>query len=300
MATTTRKPRTHSENQPSKVTSSTTPVFTEEKQDIHDIEASFDVIKMVEKEDLAFQELNYDEGKTIKEYELCKRNGLVTFLRQDGVRVVDGNNGLRHLRYAPNEKSVWADEQNNALVQREPIKFKEGKLIVPVGYKQLITFLDKHPDNEKNGGGTFREVNKVKKAKETLETKHKAYDAIAVVRTKSLSELMPLVYRFNINQRQSNEDIMLELWRIAETQPEAFMKAMEDPIVKLQAVVKQALAFNIISVENDRIVWTDSGNMIVTVIAGKTPEYTLARFLSSERGIPTYEELMSQLKQAKS
>jgi hypothetical protein len=297
MATTKRKPRSQNTNSPTKISPPEQKSETIVKDEL-DIEAGFEIQKNLKGSEIKFKENEFDANTQPKIYELRGNNGITYFVDQSNLNVFDKETKKRRwLRYSPNQSSVWADEQDE-FITSVPIKFRNNLLTVGRDYPQLIEFLDKHPDNVANGGTIFHEVDSSTNAEEILEKEFNSYDAIAIVRTRSVSELMPLVYKFSIPTNQANSEIKLALLSKAKSDPNGFMKAMEDPIIKLQAVVRQAMDFDIIREENGRIVWTDSGNIILTTIAGKTPEYTLARFFSSDKGLPTYEALVEQINSA--
>lgn len=291
-------------NQPSKVTPPVAKKNLSEdvKKEVVDLETGFDLIDKIKADKSTFKAPDFEREETIVEYVTLKKEGNTMFLRQDNLRVVDGKNGTRHLRYAPNERSIWADEQGD-YIQRESIAFKQrdeglAYLVVGAEYKQLREFLDKHPDNVANGGHRFKKVDKKKDAEEALKKEFDYHDAMSIIKNKSVAELMPLVYKFDIPTNQSNGDIKLGLIRVGKADPVGFMKAMEDPIVKLQAIIRQGLELSVISHEGDDVVWTDTGDRIVSVIQGKTPEYTMARFCSTDRGLNVYEELVRKIKEA--
>jgi len=121
------------------------------------------------------------------------------------------------------------------------------------------------------------------------------HDAVALVRTKELDELLAVAVALGINIQQKTIEIRRELLTEAKANPEAFIKMFDDPRVKCRSAVIQANDFQIISLRPDGVYWFDSGRMILSVPAGQDPTDIMVRFCLTEKGAPVYEELVSRL-----
>ena len=63
----------------------------------------------------------------------------------------------------------------------------------------------------------------------------------------------------------------------------------------MKAKIKQADSYNIISINEDSIRWTDTNKIIITVPAGKDPIDTFVGYCLTEAASPVVSEIDSQL-----
>jgi len=103
-----------------------------------------------------------------KIYTIEKGGGILFRIRPEAI-VFDQETGLnRGIRYCPNESSIFTDEQSSSAV-RSQVLFTDGLLLARSTEQNLQKFLDMHPMNKANGGGTFSEVNNEVKAEGVAE-----------------------------------------------------------------------------------------------------------------------------------
>lgn len=236
------------------------------------------------------------EGKRKqKVYSLTQPNGIWFKLNQKNITFYDDELGkVRAIRYCINEPSIFLDEQSKESI-REHIIFRDGVLAVNVNRANLQDYLDAHPDNVKNGGSVFAEVNTEAKATATLDTEFLLHDAIGLVRDKSIEELLPVAIFLNINIEQKNNEIKRELLMEAKANPDSFIKLFDNPVVKARAVVVQAVDYNIIRVTRDSVSWSETNRPIVSVAAGQDAQDVITRFLLQDKGAAVYEEITAKL-----
>lgn len=262
-----------------------------------EIEASADVIELLDKTPQRFKANPKKENdKTrVRHYKLRNKQGVVRILKTSGFTIYDAKEDRRRqVRYAENEESIFVDEQGEFII-RKPIKFKEGEMFVSHDYPALIKLMEMHPENEKNGGTLFYEVDAEKESKQEVMKTFDAADAIIMVREKPLNELMPIVLHLGINTNQTVFEIKRDLLQFAKSDPDAFIKRFDSPLIKLKAIVKNAADFSIIRIDEEGVYWTDSNKLIITNPSGKDPLETMAIYLTTERGIYVLEELQKQL-----
>ena len=121
------------------------------------------------------------------------------------------------------------------------------------------------------------------------------HDAVALVRTKELDELLAVAVSLGINIQQKNIEIRRELLTEAKANPDAFIKMFDDPRVKCRSSVIQSNDFQIISLRPDGVYWFDSGRLILSVPSGQDPTDIMVRFCLTEKGASVYEELVTRL-----
>jgi len=236
------------------------------------------------------------EGKRKQKiYALTSANGVWFKLNQSNITVYDENTGkVRAIRYCVNEPSIFLDEQNKDSI-REHIIFREGLIAVNVNRANLQDYLDAHPDNFKNGGSLFSEVNTDAKATASLDVEFLIHDAVGIVRDKSIEELLPVAIYLGVDIEQKNNEIKRELLLEAKNNPDAFIKLFDNPIVKARAVVVQAIDYNIIKVTRDSVSWSETNRPIVSVAAGQDAQDVITRFLLQDKGAAVYEDITAKL-----
>jgi hypothetical protein len=246
-------------------------------------------------ESVKIKERKVDEERQNHIYVLSKKNGKTFFLRSAGFTIYDEENkSRREVRYCSNEQSIFVDEQGS-FVMREPVKFSDGMITVTYDNPALIEFLERHPDNEKNGGTTFRKLVKEKTSEKELDTAFLEADVIALIKNSSVTDLYPMAMHYGVTTEQSAKDTKADLLRIGRSRPQEFLSIYNSPTTKLKAMVKTAHEYNIITLKPEAIYWFDSQAVIIQNPQGKRPEETMAAFLTSDNGLAVLEEIQKQL-----
>ena len=213
------------------------------------------------------------------------KGGVVYLLPQRGITVFDEGEGrVREIRYCENMPSIYVDEQGDH-ARRGSIVFRDKNLIVSPRNPQLVEFMRAHPGNIENGGSLFREHKPALRKKRALESEFDIVEAVAAVRDKSISELLPVAMSYNISTDQQPSDIRYALLKHAKS----------NPMVKAAAVIRQATDFQILRKKNDGYYWFDSNGLIVACPVGQEPVDVLTRFCMTERGAPVLMEIKDRL-----
>lgn len=232
---------------------------------------------------------------TNTEYELIGKGGIVTMLPQKGITVYDAERDtVREIRYCPNEPSVWTDEQGDK-AKREAVMFRDGRIFVPKEKPNLKKFLEVHPGNQANGGNLFRLLDKRKDAEEQLRREFLQTDAIAMVRDKSIDELLPIAIYFGYNINGNASDIRFNLLQKAKKNPAEFIQAFDSPQVQVRSIVQQAKEYQFIRCSDSGVYWFDSNQLIVSVPAGLDPVDVATRFCMTEKGAAVLSNLEEKL-----
>jgi len=228
-------------------------------------------------------------------YTIPQGGGIWFKLRQTNITVFDEETqAVRQLRYSPNEMSVWADEQSENII-REQIVFRKKIITVPYSKPNLKNYLDKHPDNVANGGAIFHMVDTAKKAEVEIETEFAVVDAVAMVRDKSIDELLPIALFLGVDVNQKNIEIKRELLVYAKSNPKSFMSMFDNPSVQVRSTIMSGVDFQILKNKESGLFWYDSNKLIVSTPAGKDTLDIATRFCLSEKGSMVLEEIERQL-----
>lgn len=236
-----------------------------------------------------------DDTKKNKVYTIKKGGGIWYKLKQNNITVFDEETStVRMLRYSPNENSVWADEQGENII-REQIVFTSKNLVVPYTNPPLQKYLSLHPDNISNGGTVFYLVDTEKNAEVELDKEFSMLEAVAMVRDKSIDELVPVAMYLGINTDQKNIEIKRELLREAKANPKRFIEMFDNPVVRTKSVIMSAIDFQILKADSDGLKWFDSNRLIVATPVGQETIDISTRFCLSEKGALVFEEIQTQL-----
>lgn len=202
------------------------------------------------------------------------------------------NNVNRSLRYAVNQKSPFEDEQDgNAII--EPIIFERGFLFVPKTNPVLQEFLHYHPQN----GTLFEEVDNERDAQKELDSMNMEVEAL--IRAKEMGiEQLEMVGRvlFQVDTtRVTSAELKRDVLIYARNYPEAFLDALEDPMLKLQSNVHIFFDKGLLGFRNgNKEVWyntpTNKKRMLI-VPYGEDPYVLVSLFLKSDDGVEALKML---------
>ena len=223
------------------------------------------------------------------------KGGIVYILPQKGITIFDKEEGrVREIRYCENMHSVYVEEQGDH-ARRGSIVFRDGNLFAPPTNPQLAEYLRLHPGNRANGGDLFFERKPALKKEKTLKREFEVVDAVAAVRDKNISELLPVAMAYGVDVNQKPSDIRYSLLRFAKSQPSKFMATFDSPMVNAAAVIRQATDFQILRKSKDGYYWFDSNGLIVACPVGQDPVDVMTRFCMTERGAPVLMEIKDRL-----
>ena len=235
------------------------------------------------------------EKKALARVYKANKAGIVYMLPQSGITIFDDKeNRVREIRYCENMSSIYVEQQGDH-AKRGAVIFREGVLIVPKEKPQLAEYLDAHPGNKANGGSLFYELDKAKKKEQALVSEFDVVEAVAAVRDKSISELLPIAMAYGINTDRSPSDIRYDLLSYAKSNPSAFMSTFDSPMVKTAAYIRQATDFQILKKKEDGYYWFDSNGLIVACPVGQDPVDVMTRFCMTERGASVLMEIKDRL-----
>jgi hypothetical protein len=235
-----------------------------------------------------------DTSRRATSFKMISGGGIVAPIRTE-VTVFDKElNKVRQIRYCPNEPSIYIEEQSEH-ARREHVVFRDKMLFVPSEKPNLLEFLLTHPDNKANGGKLFEMIDKSRSAEEELDREFTQFEAVAMVRDKDLSELLPVAMFLGINTNRKSAEIRRDLLMDAKKNPTRFVELFDNPQVKCKSAVLQAIDFQILNKKADGMYWFDTNRLIVTAAAGLDPVDVMSRFCLTEKGAATYDRLLEEL-----
>ena len=226
---------------------------------------------------------------------LAPKGGIMLRVSSDKINVFDKETGkVRQMRYCPGENSIWVDEQSeNALLGH--VVFRNKTLTVAPTQPNLLEFLKKHPANRDNGGVSFYMLEPEKTAEKSVDTDFLIHDAISLIKSRSVEQLLPVAMSLNINTNQNSISIKRDLVSYAKRHPSKFIDMFDNPLVNARSTVMQAMEFQIVRDRGGAVVWYDTGKMICAVPVGQDAVEVLTRFCMTDNGASTLTELERQL-----
>jgi hypothetical protein len=235
-----------------------------------------------------------EKKSQVLEFKTVKKSGALFVMQQKGVTIIEDGK-TREIRYCPDEPSVYRDNQDRES-RRAPIMFVEGRLFVRPDQPNLAEYLSLHPGNKANGGNTFYLVDEAKEKNIDLNKEYLVVDAISMIRTKQLDELLAVATALNINIDRNVDEIKHDLLVFAKKNPQSFIDSFDNPIVEMKAKLRQANKYQIIKLSDDGVRWFDTGKLILSVPAGKDPLDVMMRWCLTETAAPVVAEIEKQLR----
>ena len=199
----------------------------------------------------------------------------------------------RVIRYMPNQRSIYADVQNDNIPETQQDKiprlvskphFINGLLMVKSNQKNLLEFLRNHPENDANPHlrvnnkqrSIFRERNPVAIAQKQNEQTKLLVKVEGMVFTADFdTKILPIAKYLKIDIDQDAQLILFDVKRYAVDNPREFLELMDSPKVERVSIIENAVAVGILRVEGQRVLWADS-RQIVDVPTNYDPIHYLA------------------------
>jgi hypothetical protein len=199
-------------------------------------------------------------------------------------------NKRRMIRYAPSEQSIYKDEQPDKVVLGSVI-FQNGSLIVPHDNPILLEFLEKSNYNQgnlakiKGSKAKFNLVNPAAVAKVNMEIEVSQIRAATQVLNMDFSDLKAYARVLGVNITNSGDIIRHDMLQLAKKDPAKFMAGVDDPLVKRQQVILDAMQYKFIEVTGRNISWLfdDKKSLIVPVPLGQDAVAWFAQWTMNEK-----------------
>jgi hypothetical protein len=201
----------------------------------------------------------------------------------------------RALRYSPNQKSPFEDEQDKNVIL-EPIIFEDGFLKVPKTNPVLQWFLEIHPDN----GKKFEVVDNEKDAETDLEVMNYEVDALIAAKQLGLNDLERIgrVILGRDVTKMSTAELKRDVLVYARRNPKEFLNTLNDPMTNMSATVALMFDKGLLGYRAGKDVHFNLPNnkkRMLTVPYGEDRDYIVASYLQSDEGLETFKLLEPML-----
>ena len=201
----------------------------------------------------------------------------------------------RALRYSPNQKTPFEDEQDKNVIL-EPIIFEDGFLKVPKTNPVLQWFLEIHPDN----GKKFEVVDNERDAETELEVMNYEVDALIAAKQLGLNDLERIgrVVLGRDVTKMSTAELKRDVLVYARNNPKEFLDTLNDPMTNMSATVALMFDEGLLGYRSGKDVHFNLPNnkkRMLTVPYGEDRDYIVASYLQSDEGLETFKLLEPML-----
>lgn len=202
----------------------------------------------------------------------------------------------RELRYATNQKSVFADEQEGHVTLAH-VAIRNGSLFVPRAKQNLQKLLSLyHPLN----GILFKEVDEKKDAVDQLDLMDIEFEAQTAAVNMDI-DLAEAIMRVELGNKVANLDsqsLRRDLRMFARNNPRLFLELANDENIEVRNVGIKAVEAGIMKLADDQrtFIWKSTGRKIMTVPFDENPYSALAAFFKTDDGIEIYQSIEKRLK----
>jgi len=209
----------------------------------------------------------------------------------------------RALRYATNQSSIFQDEQDGQ-ARLGHIVFIDGTLVVENRKMTLQKFLEYHPDNVKNGGTLFYEMNHEAEAKKQVESMDLEFEAQKLSRELSMKEL-EAVMRYIAPDRVDKmyaDEIKRDVRVFAKRYPAEFLDMFDNVEVETDNTIANIIDAKLITFrKKNSEVWYNLENnkkLLFRVPFGENHVDALTDYFHNDKeGVKKYNELVSLLEE---
>jgi len=201
----------------------------------------------------------------------------------------------RELRYAPNQKSLFVDEQDNR-VQIEHVIFENGALYVPrtnVVLQQLLS--NYHPE----AGKVWEEIDELQEAVDDIDQIELELEALKLVQELEIEHLEAIL-RTELGSEvttMSSKEIKRDCYLFAKNNPGLFTEIANDEDIKLRNLANRSVENGVVNLADDNTTfkWAKTGKKILTVPFDEHPYTAFARFLKTDDGINVMKAIEKKL-----
>lgn len=202
----------------------------------------------------------------------------------------------RELRYATNQPSVFADEQEGPVTLAH-VMFRDGSLYVPRQNQALQKLLSLyHPLRDR----MYEEFDAVKEAVDDLEYiqfELEALNLAAAMDVDQAEAIMRVEYGSKVSEMTSKE-IKRDIILFAKRNPGLMIELANDENVELRSMGVKSVEAGILKLASDQRTfnWASNGRKVMTVPFDENPYSALAAYFKTDEGIEVYQNIEKRLK----
>ena len=201
----------------------------------------------------------------------------------------------RELRYATNQPSIFADEQNGPATL-EHVFFRNGTLTVPARKQNLQKLLSLyHPLKDK----LYSEFDAVEEATDELDRIELELEALNLASSLDIDDLEAIlrVEFGNKVSKMTTKELKRDALIYAKRQPRTFIELAQDDNVQLRNFGVKAVEHGLMSLSQDQrhFIWNSTGRKLFTIPFDENPYSALAAWFKTDEGVEVYKTIEKKL-----
>lgn len=231
------------------------------------------------------------------------------FLRNTDVIFDEETGTERNIRYLEGVSTIFEDEQEHLSdakkSSRPQIRFINGLLRVPANKTSLVNFLlssnmyDKKKRRMESVIPVYTLINFEEQEKEAMSKAETRMEAMRLAMDASVEVMIPHAQFLGIKQKnQYNEmrgdkAIRVDYLNFADKNPDTFIKTYNNPLVKIEYLVKKAINIGMIDLTTTKgqAIWGDTKKFIAQIPDREEPARFLSQLCLTEKGKDFYAQL---------
>lgn len=201
------------------------------------------------------------------------------------------------LRYVPGERSLFKHLQKQDVVKTELIIFSSGfKTINEKKDAKLYEFLRLCPKNsdtpypDGNSRPVYRQANSEKRNQQEMQKELKAFEVVQKVVELQEDEMYSFACVMGLDITQSPSLLRLAIKRMAESNPQMVLNALNDPHQSTKEAYIVAKQLGVLRNDAGTVKW-ESGNTITLIPTGVDELDHMVKFFSDGQGVAVFETM---------
>ena len=231
------------------------------------------------------------------------------FVRNTDIIFDEETQTERNIRYLEGVSTIFEDEQEHLSEfkkkQRPEIKFVSGTLVVPSNRTSLVKFMLVSNMNESNKNpisGTRKvyrlidfeaqEERAINKAETRMEAMKLAMDC-PIDNMIPHAQYLGVKFKNQYGEERGDKSIRVDYLECADNNPELFIKTYNNPLVKVEYLIRKAMSVNLIDTETSKgqAIWGDTKKFITQIPDRTDSVKFLSELCLTEKGKDFYNQL---------
>jgi predicted transcriptional regulator len=231
------------------------------------------------------------------------------FVRNTDIIFDEETQTERNIRYIEGVSTIFEDEQEHLSEfkkkQRPEIKFISGILVVPSNRTSLVKFMTVSNMNESNKNpiaGTRKvyrlidfeaqEERAINKAETRMEAMKLAMDC-PIDNMIPHAQYLGVKFKNQYGEERGDKSIRVDYLECADNNPELFIKTYNNPLVKVEYLIRKAMSVNLIDIETSKgqAIWGDTKKFITQIPDRTDSVKYLSELCLTEKGKDFYNQL---------
>ena len=201
----------------------------------------------------------------------------------------------RSVRYAVNQESVFADEQEG-VSRLEHVYFTDGSLFVPRSKPALQVLMSLlHP----MAGKSWYELDLQKEAEDELQVMEREMEATqlaANIELEHLEAIMRTELGSSVSDLSSKE-LKRDAYIFARKNPKLFLELANDEDIKLRNLANRVVELGLVKLTDDNTIfkWASNNKKMFTVPFGDNPYAAFAQYLKTDEGADVMTAILKKI-----